>query len=640
MNFMKAGYCVFLAAVGLVFSSRAQVPPAEQLLPDDTFGVVTIPDWTKLRQAQNQSAFGQLWNDPAMKPFRDNFVSNFQADLVKPLERELGVELAPYQELLGGQITLALLPPKEGATQFASLLLLMDAKDKGELLTAKLAELRKKWTESGKEARTQRIRDVEFSQIAFSRQDIDKFLQKVFPSSEPDDEEEEAPANGEKIELLVGQFKSLLIVSDSAPPIEKVLARQGGGLVPPLAEKAAYQKSHAKLFRDSMAHGWLNIQPIYARLLKFAEEQNAPGNAEPGMPQMNMSKILPALGLGSLQTVAGKIGFGPDGSTFSFFAAIPEAQREGLFRLLTLEKKDAAPPAFVPADAVRFQRTRLDARKAWTTIEDILNKVDPSLAGFVQIMLSTAGKDQDPNFDLKKNLIGNLGDDFIQYEKLPKSTELEDLAAAPSIFLVGSPNAPALLDAFRMITSLLPPPLSSAPMEEREFLGRKIYSLAMSVPQAAPPEEGDEAPASVQQTLSFTTSGGYVAITTDTPVLEEFLRSSENPPKPLRAVNGLAEAAQKTLGMDAGFFSYDNQAESMRLTLELAKKNPEEFSQSLFMAFGRGDSEAFNRYFNIELLPAYDRIAKYFGFVVTTAGTTQDGLVLEALAPRPAGLAR
>src|SRR5690606_5523931 len=103
----------------------------------------------------------------------------------------------------------------------------------------------------------------------------------------------------------------------------------------------------------------------------------------------------------------------------------------------------------------------------WATLEETLTKIDPSMAGLLQLMLSSAGKDKDPDFDLKKNLIGNLGDDFITIEKAPKSSKPEDLQAAPSLTLIGSPNPTALLDALRMITSLLPPPLSTAPLKER-----------------------------------------------------------------------------------------------------------------------------------------------------------------------------
>src|SRR6185436_5545271 len=143
MTFLKFAWCVGIAAVLSLGSTYAQIAPAEQLLPDDTIGLVTIPDWKKFTADISKSPYGQLWNDPAMKQFRENFNSNFQADFLKPLEKELGVKLADYQDLLQGQVTLALTTPKEGSNELLDVLLLIDTKDKGEVLTKKLSELRK-----------------------------------------------------------------------------------------------------------------------------------------------------------------------------------------------------------------------------------------------------------------------------------------------------------------------------------------------------------------------------------------------------------------------------------------------------------------------------------------------------------------
>src|SRR5678815_4867788 len=145
---------VFAAITALWTSSVfAQMPPAEQLLPDDVIGVVTIPEWTKLTAGYERSSWGQLWADPAMKDFRANFTSNFQADFVKPLEQQLGIKLSEYQDLLQGQVTLGLTAPKEGSKKFVSFLPLADVKDKSETLKAKLEKKKKKWNEAGKDVK-------------------------------------------------------------------------------------------------------------------------------------------------------------------------------------------------------------------------------------------------------------------------------------------------------------------------------------------------------------------------------------------------------------------------------------------------------------------------------------------------------
>src|SRR5690349_14562017 len=47
--------------------------PSEQLLPDTTKGVLLISNWEQLEAAFNKTQFGQLTNDPVMKPFVDDF---------------------------------------------------------------------------------------------------------------------------------------------------------------------------------------------------------------------------------------------------------------------------------------------------------------------------------------------------------------------------------------------------------------------------------------------------------------------------------------------------------------------------------------------------------------------------------------
>jgi hypothetical protein len=195
-----------------------------------------------------------------------------------------------------------------------------------------------------------------------------------------------------------------------------------------------------------------------------------------------------------------------------------------------------------------------------------------------------------------------------------------------------------------MITSLLPPPLSTAPLKEREFLGKKIYTLSMAGEPSLPEdEEGDEpAPPPAQgktQTFSFASSAGYLALSTDDGLLEDYLRSGENPPKPLRATPGFAEAAQKAGGMENGFFSYENQTESVRLAMEALKNNPEFAALPVIgLPVPTDDESTIGRLFNAKLLPSFDRIAKYFGFAVASAGTTADGFHMKVVAPKPAGL--
>src|SRR5689334_12532224 len=68
---LRAFFLVALCAGTLI--TRAEVPGAEKLLPDDTLVVLSVPDWQKAKSAYNEFPMSQLWHDPSMKAFTDKF---------------------------------------------------------------------------------------------------------------------------------------------------------------------------------------------------------------------------------------------------------------------------------------------------------------------------------------------------------------------------------------------------------------------------------------------------------------------------------------------------------------------------------------------------------------------------------------
>src|SRR6185503_11804167 len=224
----------------------------------------------------------------------------------------------------------------------------------------------------------------------------------------------------------------------------------------------------------------------------------------------------------------------------------------------------------------------------------------------------------------KKNLFGNIGDDVISYQKNPRGESLSELASPPALYLIGSPNAEQLANALKSLLVLMP--MSSAPTE-REFNGRKIYSIALPGGMAM-----SGAPQS--NSLNYAFSGGYLAISSDAPILEEYLRSSENPGKSLRERPGLAEATQKVSGSGTSLFGYSNEAETMRVFFNLLKKEGSSGSglSALSMVMDEMDLKD---WVDISLLPAYDRISKYFYFSVYSGSATPEGLSFKAYAPVP-----
>lgn len=627
------GTCTALNVFG------AAVPPPEKLLSDDTLLVVTAPDFSKLRETFKSSPQSQLWNDPSLKAFREHLMEKWNEELVKPLERELDVRLDDYTSLPQGQVTFALTQIR-GKEEELGILFLVDTKSKSGQLKTNLTNLRKKWVDSGKTLRTEKIRDFEFSIVSLSSNDVPATLKEFFPQRTEVHElgEEENKGASSKSELVIGQADSLLIIGDSTKAVEKVAIRMTGGSMPALGDLAAYNANHQAFFRDAPLYAWLNLKAVIDMLAKSGSEKKESDAAPDPFGTPRMDKMLAAFGVTGLRTGAFTAQSSPDGTLLQFFVGVPEANRQGLFKIIAGEAKESSPPAFVPADAVKFQRWRLDGQKLWATIEKTLKDISPQWLNSLNMALEVANtnaKEKDPGFDVRKTLIGNLGDDIVTYEKAAKGS---DPKSGPSIFLIGSPKPEDLAAALKSIFNLLSPTASAT---EREFLGRKIFS--MPAPSLPLPMMGAAKP-SAPKTLSYAASGGYVAMSTDASILEEFLRSSESQNKTLRETSGLKEASGKVTSPGTGLFGYENHSETMRTVFESLRKGNNSAASPgapnpITGALGIGSPDkTIKEWMDFSLLPPYEKIAKYFYFTVYSGGASVDGLTFKMFAPVPPAL--
>ena len=226
-------------------------------------------------------------------------------------------------------------------------------------------------------------------------------------------------------------------------------------------------------------------------------------------------------------------------------------------------------------------------------------------------------------------MLANLGDDLITYERNPVSATLGDLREAPEILLIGSPNPWKLGTAIKAALGLFVP---AGGIKDREFLGRRIYSATLPI-----------SPLGGSRMYHFAASGGYVALTGDVGMLEEFLRSNDSDKPGLSRTPGLADAAEKAGGgMSAGIFSYGNDRETMRLLLETLRREsvsaPELFAL-LGLEFRSNklstvqEANQFKEWCDFSLLPPVDALTRYFNYSVWVGGFTPEGFKLNCFTP-------
>jgi hypothetical protein len=618
---MRARIILLLVLCGLVSRATAAVLPPEKLLPRDTLLVATVPDAQAAWKITKDSPYGRLWQDPALTPFREKFIDKFTSDVIDPLQRTLGVQLSAYSGLAQGQVTYAVIPvnvPDKPAIRFGKVLII-DSKGRSADLRTNLTDIRQKWAAAGKPMKSQTIRDTEFTTLIMTSDDLS--WDKILSHAKNPNDGEAGKLAASRVELTFGQVDSMLLVSDAPAAIEKVLSRQEGGLVPALAEQPVFQADYAARLHDAPFYVWANAKDAMALLSKPASNPDDADAPSPFAPDSTLG----AAGLTAITSASFSYRNLPEGLLAQLYVGVPESQRHGLLNAFVQETKDANPPAFVPADVTKFWRWRLDIPNSWKRLETALNDVNPQVANVINFVLQSAGKDKDEKYDLKTELLASLGDDIIHYEKAPAGDTLADLKSAPSIYLIGSPNPDKLALALKTGMSFL------GTATDREFLGRQIYTLTTAAQNNMPPHS-----------VSFAGSGGYVAISDNPDMIEEYLRSDENKAKALSETPGLAEAAQKVGGMATGLFGFDNQSLAMRNVIETLRQQPVTLQDILGSAKAlppgvnpADEAAKVREWADFTLLPAFDSISQYFYFSVYSGRFSQDGFTMNFFGPTP-----
>lgn len=623
---------IFSVLFAITLSGRAAIPPAEELLPPDTLFVFTVPDFAALKNAAGQSPQWLFWNDPAMKAFHDKFISKWNDKFAAPLEHDLGIKLSDFANLPRGQFTVAITQNGWDGTDDhpPGFLLLLDAQTNSESLKTNIAALQKKWLNDGKSIRTEVVRGISFSVITVSSNDVPDALRKLFPRRPPVQELGVTPKPEKPGELVVGQFESLLIAGNSIEAVAPVVAHLTGSGMPSLDDNAAFAADKLSQFHDAPLYfGWFNAKAFFNVL---GSVPPAPPNpmAPTVFPQPQWDKIFAAAGINGVNSASFAYRQNRDGGLLDFYVATPESGRHGLAKIFLTETKSASPPPFVPANAIKFWRWRMDGAQGWAELQNLIAETLPggmiSLNAVIDAANAFAQHDN-PGFDVRKYLFENLGDDFISYQMpLPPDSPAPN---PPSIFLFAAHDSERAAFAIQTVMSFAARSQGKIP-EPRNFQGRKIYTIPLPGPQMV---RGMRPP---QRFLYCTSSSDYVALATDVSLIEAFLRSAGNPPKPLSGANGLIDAAQQVGGAGNGLFGYQNQRESFRWLFERLKNQPS--TGLLHSTLLQTPSNEMDNWMDFSLLPDYDSVAKYFYFSVFAGKTTTAGIELKFFTPRPPDL--
>lgn len=625
LPFMKTPRKIFSLFLGVVLVSavglRGDLPAPEQLAPADATLVVTVPDWERAAKALEQTSFHRALNDPALKPL----VDRIKADLVESLHGSMSDKDRKYFEefvgLLKGQVTLVLgdaagFMEKPDAPPVT---FIVDVKDQG----AKLADFMDRSLKDETDAHVVR------EKIAGGE------LITLVPAAAGKDD---ADSKGTK--MYMATAGEMLVVGFERETLEKVLRRRTGATGDSLSGNPVFRADQARFFRDAKGWAWVNVARIVDLALKKAE----PAKANPGNPfamALDVRQILSALGLTGWKSLAVSLDYDEAGGDAEFFFNLPAGERRGLFKLFETEKRPSAPPTFIPGDVTKYARWRKDAQDLLNTLERTAAEAVPPFAGFISMMIDQAGKAKNPDFDFRRQFIGNLGNDLISLQWAPKAFSLSAITEPPTMYLIGSGNPAALMDALVTAQSAMGMPGMKA--KEGEFLGQRVVSLPAGVSIGA-----DGKPAG-PKFVHVTTGRGYLVIGTDRERVEDFIRGGSKADS-LAETAGFRQAVETAGGMGTGWMFFQNPVDTLKMMITAVKNDPNAIEKligpqafkTIFIAPGaKPGDQAVQKDFKtqmadyIRLLPEFEKIRQYLNFSVGTVTTERDGILIRSFTPEP-----
>ena len=164
--------CLGLVPVlGLPVQRAQAAAPPERILPDTTVFMVKLNDAKAFRAAFRGSQYGQLWNDPSLKDFREE-LGHKLTDATKDLKEKIGLSLSDLVELPQGTLTVAAITKDSAREEVAASSLPVDI-----VIMADAGENEKKMLEALERATKQGE--------ASGRQSLDRVVQRAHAAHRP-----------------------------------------------------------------------------------------------------------------------------------------------------------------------------------------------------------------------------------------------------------------------------------------------------------------------------------------------------------------------------------------------------------------------------------------------------------------------
>jgi len=386
-----------MAVIACGTAAAGAFPPSETVFPAGTRAWLSVASPKAFGESFKRSSYGQLVNDPNMKPFVDSFRKQLSDSSGKRLAK-LGLALEDLDKIPGGEVAAAAIESQPG---LLATVLLVDT--------------------TGHDAETKELLDTIDKRLAERK--ATKVAVAGLPAEitvyqlPPDAAAAEGSVRDRRV--AIGRATSALVVGDDPATVGQVFASLAKGRADSLATNKAYAAVASRCGKQVPASAaplrWF-IDPLgYA---KAYQASNPPREKRKGPDYV---AILSRQGFDAVQGAGGVVFF-DDGlyemrhHAMVYAPPLPGRQPfapdrfDLAARMLQFPDADSiVPPTWVPRDVSSWIAMQWDLRNAFASAESLVDDVVGEKGVFDDVIASLKEDPDGPQIDVEQDLVNCLG---------------------------------------------------------------------------------------------------------------------------------------------------------------------------------------------------------------------------------------
>ena len=559
----------------------AAVPPERTLPGGSTFAFVKVKDAAELRAAFRKSQIGQLFDDPAVKPLRDDLSAKLEEG-GKKFKEKIGVTIPELLELPQGAAWIAI-QSKDDPKVPVILLLAADAGKNEKAMADVLIKATKQAEEAGSKLAEEKFKDATLTIIR-----------------SPKDDDKDAPP------LVWTKAGSVFHVATDVDALKDLLSH-AEGREESLADNESYKQVEKKVGEGSQATWFLDIAQtlrVVARAAAAAQGQGAKGD--------EYENILRMVGLNSLKAAGGSFTFGSgEFDQLSRTVVYAPGPQTGLLKAFKFPGVDLKPEPWVPAGVASYESFSWDLDTAYGAINDLAGAFMPGGLDNLEKALVPPGGGEP--LSLKRDVFGPLGNRITVVGDFKKPITEDSQRVLVAVAVQDAKKFQATLGKILALAKAKP--------KTREFQGTTIYDVEFDRP--APPGAAI-AGAGMKGKFSLAVAKGTLFAGTDPALVEQVIRTGG----PALADSPGYQAVARQFPEQTSLVAYQRSEEQARLIYDLVKSGKfQKALQGANMAAGPGADKAAD-FIDPDKIPDFSVFAKYLAPAGSFGTQDEDGVTV------------